>query len=110
MGYRTLPANGRISNLLRAAALALALTFFVEYLDDRIKTPEEVKTHLGLSFIGMVPALFDKNLHDPLMSNVVPPNFAEAFRARLSGQQSDELREFFAEEMTRASMALGANA
>ena len=36
--------------------------------------------------------------------------FAEAFRARLSGQQSEELREFFAEEMTRANMALGATA
>ncbi|HZP57264.1 MAG TPA: hypothetical protein VFC53_06885 [Dehalococcoidia bacterium] len=34
---------------------------------------------------------------------------AEAFRARLNGQQSAELREFFAEEMTRANMALGAN-
>lgn len=32
---------------------------------------------------------------------------AEAFRARLSGQQSAELKEFFAEEMTRASAALG---
>ena len=32
---------------------------------------------------------------------------AEAFRARLSGQQSDELKEFFAEEMTRATAALG---
>ncbi|MBI5289504.1 MAG: hypothetical protein HY873_11090 [Chloroflexi bacterium] len=32
---------------------------------------------------------------------------AEGFRARLSGQQSEELREFFAEEMTRATSALG---
>jgi uncharacterized ferritin-like protein (DUF455 family) len=32
---------------------------------------------------------------------------AELFRARLNGQQSDELKEFFAEEMTRASAALG---
>jgi uncharacterized ferritin-like protein (DUF455 family) len=32
---------------------------------------------------------------------------AEAFRARLSGQQSDELKEFFAEEMSRATAALG---
>jgi hypothetical protein len=32
---------------------------------------------------------------------------AEMFRARLSGQQSDELREFFADEMERASAALG---
>jgi uncharacterized ferritin-like protein (DUF455 family) len=33
---------------------------------------------------------------------------AEAFRSRLSGQQSDELKEFFADEMLRANAALGA--
>jgi hypothetical protein len=32
---------------------------------------------------------------------------AEGFRTRLSGQQSEELKEFFAEEMTRATAALG---
>ena len=32
---------------------------------------------------------------------------AESFRTRLSGVQSAELREFFAEEMTRATAALG---
>jgi uncharacterized ferritin-like protein (DUF455 family) len=32
---------------------------------------------------------------------------AEVFRSRLSGQQSDELKDFFAEEMTRATAALG---
>jgi succinoglycan biosynthesis transport protein ExoP len=67
--------------LFGGATLALVLTFFFEYVDDRIKTPEEVKGHLGLSFMGMVPALFDKDLSNPLMSNGVPPNFAEAFRA-----------------------------
>jgi uncharacterized ferritin-like protein (DUF455 family) len=35
--------------------------------------------------------------------------FAEAFRARLNGQQSEELREFFADEMQRANLALGGN-
>jgi uncharacterized ferritin-like protein (DUF455 family) len=32
---------------------------------------------------------------------------AEAFRARLNGQQSQELKEFFADEMERATVALG---
>ena len=32
---------------------------------------------------------------------------SEAFRSRLSGQQSQELKEFFAEETTRATVALG---
>jgi capsular exopolysaccharide synthesis family protein len=67
--------------LFGGTALALGLTFFAEYLDSRIKSPEEVTAHLGLTFIGMVPALFDKDLKDPLMSNAVPANFAESFRA-----------------------------
>lgn len=34
---------------------------------------------------------------------------AEMFRARLSGQQSEELKEFFADEFQRATVALGGN-
>jgi hypothetical protein len=34
---------------------------------------------------------------------------AEMFRARLNGQQSEELKEFFADEMQRATAALGGN-
>ena len=67
--------------LFGGLTFALGLTFFFEYLDNRIKTPEEVKTHLGLPFLGMVPALFGQEGHDPVMNNGVPQNFAEAFRA-----------------------------
>ena len=73
------------TNLLLAlfggGTLALGLAFFFEYLDNRIKTPDEVKAHLGLPFLGMVPALFGDHVKDPLMNNGVPANFAEAFRA-----------------------------
>ena len=80
------PASPNIpTNLLLAlfggTTLAVGLTFFFEYLDSLIKTPDEIKAHLGLPFLGMVPALFDKNLPDPLMNNGVPQNFSEAFRA-----------------------------
>jgi capsular exopolysaccharide synthesis family protein len=62
--------------------LACGLVFFFEYLDSRIKTPEEIETHLGLPTIGLIPAL-GKNWRqlEPLLSNGVPPDFAEAFRA-----------------------------
>jgi capsular exopolysaccharide synthesis family protein len=59
---------------------ALVLTFFFEYLDNRIKTPEEMRRHLGLAHIGMVPLLPGKAIHNPLINNGVPANFAEAFR------------------------------
>ena len=35
--------------------LALGLAFVFEYLDNRIKTPQELKAHLGMPFLGMVP-------------------------------------------------------
>jgi polysaccharide biosynthesis transport protein len=61
--------------------LAVGLAFFFEYLDNRIKRPEEIKTHLGLPFLGMVPVLSGKfEGRAPLMTGAVPANFAEAFR------------------------------
>ncbi|HSL23055.1 MAG TPA: polysaccharide biosynthesis tyrosine autokinase, partial [Vicinamibacterales bacterium] len=82
------PASPRRGlNLLLAlfggSMLGLGLAFFFEYLDSNIKTPDEIKTHLGLPSLGMLPALSDKALNGayPLVSNGVPPNFTEAFRA-----------------------------
>ena len=62
--------------------LAFGLAFFFEYLDSRIKTPDEIKAHLGLPSLGMVPAL-DAEVgkgKEPLIHAGVPPSFAEAFR------------------------------
>jgi len=73
------------TNLLLAifggAILAIGLAFFFEYLDNRIKSPDEVKQHLGLPFLGMVPALFQNDIESPLINNGVPHNFSESFRA-----------------------------
>jgi capsular exopolysaccharide synthesis family protein len=69
--------------LLGGSMLGMGLAFFFEYLDSHIKTPDEIRTHLGLASLGMLPALSDKAMKGtyPLVSNGVPPNFAEAFRA-----------------------------
>ena len=68
--------------LLSGTILALGLAFFFEYLDSRIKTPDELKAHLGLPSLGMVPALEPKSWKgkEPLIHTGVPPGFAEAFR------------------------------
>ena len=68
--------------LVSGAVLAIGLTFFFEYLDSRLKTPEEVKAHLGLPALGMVPALAPQSWkgREPLIHIGVPPGFAEAFR------------------------------
>jgi succinoglycan biosynthesis transport protein ExoP len=41
--------------VLIGLALGLGLTVFFEHLDNTLKTPEDVKEHLGLPFLGMVP-------------------------------------------------------
>ena len=41
--------------LLGGSLLAVGLAFFFEYVDSRIKTPEEIRTHLGLSPSGWCP-------------------------------------------------------
>lgn len=81
---RPVKPNTRV-NLLFAlfggATFAVSLAFFFEYLDNRIKNPDEVRQHLGLPFLGMVPALFDKAMQAPLINNGVPASFSESFRA-----------------------------
>jgi capsular exopolysaccharide synthesis family protein len=59
---------------------AVGLVFFFEYMDNRIKTPDELKAHLGVPYLGMVPALFGKEIESPLINNGVPAHFSEAFR------------------------------
>jgi capsular exopolysaccharide synthesis family protein len=64
-------------------AFAVALAFGFEYLDSRIRTPDEIKAHLGIPYLGLVPAVASKDMpgETPLLSNEVPPGFSEAMRA-----------------------------
>lgn len=69
--------------ILGGAGLGLGLAFFFEYIDNRIKSPQDVMSHLGLPFLGMVPILLEKD-GDPskaLISRRVAPAFSEAFRS-----------------------------
>ena len=73
--------NNLLLALFGGGILAVGLAFFFEYLDNRIKSPDELRQHLGLAFLGMVPALFDTRIEHPLINNGVPNNFVESFRA-----------------------------
>jgi len=73
--------NNLLLALFGGTTLAVGLAFFFEYLDNRIKSPEEMRQYLGLPFLGMVPALFDGITENPLINNAVPNNFSESFRA-----------------------------
>jgi capsular exopolysaccharide synthesis family protein len=61
---------------------ALGFVFFFEYLDSRIKTPDEITAHLGVTFVGLLPAIAQSGAKnpDPLINSGVPPDFTEAFR------------------------------
>src|SRR4029453_18999561 len=63
--------------------LAVGLAFGFEYLDNRIKTPQELKATLNIPFLGMVPMTSgDKQVGpNPLLSGGVPQNFSEAFKS-----------------------------
>jgi capsular exopolysaccharide synthesis family protein len=80
------PASpNKVTNLSLAffggAFLGIGLAFFFEYLDNRIKLPEEIKDHLGLPFLGMVPLFsIGETVGPPLLGNGMPHEFSEAFR------------------------------
>ena len=59
-----LPENpikpNKIMNVAIAAVLGmmigLFIVFLLEYLDNKIKTPQDIEKHLGLSVIGVIPS------------------------------------------------------
>ncbi len=60
------PSSPRIMSSLALSVLlglfgGLGIAFFLDYLDDRLKTPEETERHLGLPSLGMVPDFFNLN-------------------------------------------------
>jgi capsular exopolysaccharide synthesis family protein len=63
--------------------LAFALAFGFEYIDSRIKTPDEVKAYLEMPCLGMVPVVPIKNQHGetPLLNGEATAAFSEAIRA-----------------------------
>jgi capsular exopolysaccharide synthesis family protein len=64
------------------ALLSVGLALFLNRLDDRFKSPEDVKEALGLPLLGLVPVVADqlRKAGMPLINNGVPPRFGEAFK------------------------------
>jgi len=66
---------------LGALLFSCVCVFFFEYIDDRIKSPAEIRSELGLPFLGMVPALSAVgDGPSPLLHRGVQPGFGEALR------------------------------
>jgi succinoglycan biosynthesis transport protein ExoP len=68
--------------LCTALVCALATALFFEYLDSRVKTPDEIKSRLGLAYLGLLPSMSKKALGGKamLITNSLPQTFTEAFR------------------------------
>jgi capsular exopolysaccharide synthesis family protein len=65
--------------LLFGLGMGIAAAFAIDYLDDTVKTPEDVTWRLHLNFLGLVPKVHGER--HPLLSGPVPHDFGEAFRA-----------------------------
>ena len=68
-----------VMSVVLGLALAVGLAFGIEYLDDTIKTPDDVTRRLNLPLLGLVPAI--RGDRAPLLSQDVPHDFGEAFRS-----------------------------
>jgi capsular exopolysaccharide synthesis family protein len=73
------PRRDWISAILAGITIAFGLAFGIEYLDDTVKTPEDISRRLGLPLLGLVPAV--RGDHVPILSETVPHDFGEAFRS-----------------------------
>lgn len=60
--------------------LAIGVAFGLDYMNDTIKTPEDVSRRLKLPFLGLVPSVRGDK-HPVLASSHVPHDFGEAFRS-----------------------------
>jgi capsular exopolysaccharide synthesis family protein len=75
--------TGRRTWLLSLAVgltLAVAVAYGLDYMNDTIKTPEDVTRRLKLPFLGLVPSVRGDK-HPLLASSRVPHDFGESFRA-----------------------------
>jgi capsular exopolysaccharide synthesis family protein len=68
------------ASLVIGLAVAIAVAFGLDYMNDTIKTPEDVTRRLKLPFLGLVPSVRGDK-HPVLASSHVPHDFGEAFRS-----------------------------
>ncbi|MBM3777790.1 MAG: polysaccharide biosynthesis tyrosine autokinase [Acidimicrobiia bacterium] len=65
--------------LMLGLGLGIGAAFAIDYLDDTVKTPEDITWRLKLNYLGLVPKV--RGGRNPMLSGPVPHDFGEAFRA-----------------------------
>ncbi len=59
---------------------AIGVVFGLDYMNDTVKTPEDIARHLKIPFLGLIPSVRGDQ-HPLLTSSHVPHDFGESFRA-----------------------------
>jgi capsular exopolysaccharide synthesis family protein len=75
--------TGRRTWLLSIAiglAAAVGVAYGLDYMNDTIKTPDDITRHLKVGFLGLVPSVPGES-HPLLSSAQVPHDFGESFRS-----------------------------
>jgi polysaccharide biosynthesis transport protein len=77
------PARTRnaIASLSGGLFGALGFALVLEFLDKRVKSPDQIKRDLGLAFLGYIPLIRSENSEEPLIhKDGVAASFHEAVR------------------------------
>ena len=71
-----------LAGIIAASAFSLGLAFFVNYLDDSIKSQDDIENHLRLPFLGYIPNIKTNSVVErDLQAHLHPQsNAAEGFR------------------------------
>ena len=78
--------SSRLRNfILLGLILGIGFAFFLEYLDNTIKMPDDVKSHLHIPYLGLVPAFTKNGEFDGIPPDLVTlhspkSNASESFR------------------------------
>jgi capsular exopolysaccharide synthesis family protein len=72
--------NAWLMAVLIGLAAALGTAYALDYMNDTVKTPEDVTRQLKMSFLGLIPSVRG-NEHPILGSSHSPHEFGEAFRS-----------------------------
>jgi capsular exopolysaccharide synthesis family protein len=76
--------------LAAGIVLAVALVFGLAYIDDRARTPDDVRRHVRLPVVGLIPEIRRSRVQlAPLLRPDAPPSLLEAVRAMRTGLVSN---------------------
>jgi capsular exopolysaccharide synthesis family protein len=77
--YAPNPKREWLNAMMAGIVVAFGLAFGIEYLDDTVKTPEDITRRLRVPLLGLVPAIHGDRV--PVLTETVPHDFGEAFRS-----------------------------